>query len=243
MFSADRLNRGNTSRKPPLNFRIPTDRINWTTSSFLIGTFVLTLTAVPLYLWYFGIDWFQLALFALLLVATAFSITLGYHRLFSHATFRAKLPVRLFTLISRFTAFGKLIGIDPSVPDAAQKRIALFRSSFSKLVDSDLELPAVPRGRVAALVLTWWDVSLQLLIGLLMLFRLRVTDKFAHVLLLLFIFTTYLPAPVFGFGWILAIMGLTLAKENFPSMAAAYMISFVAIIFYQLPWRDWVVAT
>jgi hypothetical protein len=38
-------------------------------------------------------------------------------------------------------------------------------------------------------------------------------------------------------------MGLTLAKENFPSIAAAYMIFFVAIIFYQLQWRDWVVAT
>jgi len=60
---------------------------------------------VPLYLWYFGIDWFQLALFALLLVATAFSITLGYHRLFSHATFRATLPVRLFTLIFGAAAF------------------------------------------------------------------------------------------------------------------------------------------
>ena len=106
LFSGERLNRwDNTSRKLPLNFRIPTDRINWTTSSFLIGTFVLTLTAVPLYLWYFGIDWFQLALFALLLVATAFSITLGYHRLFSHATFRATLPVRLFTLIFGAAAF------------------------------------------------------------------------------------------------------------------------------------------
>jgi len=41
---------------PLLIFRIPTGRINWTTSSFLIGTFVLTLTAVPLYLWYFGVD-------------------------------------------------------------------------------------------------------------------------------------------------------------------------------------------
>ena len=30
--------------------RIPTDRINWVTSSFLIGTFALTLTAVPAYL-------------------------------------------------------------------------------------------------------------------------------------------------------------------------------------------------
>ena len=86
-------------------FRIPADRINWTTSSFLIGTFVLTLTAVPLYLWYFGVDWFQIAVFAVLLAATGFSITLGYHRFFSHMTFRAKLPVRLFTLIFGAAAF------------------------------------------------------------------------------------------------------------------------------------------
>jgi stearoyl-CoA desaturase (delta-9 desaturase) len=38
-------------------------------------------------------------------VATGFSITLGYHRLFSHATFRARLPVRLFTLIFGAAAF------------------------------------------------------------------------------------------------------------------------------------------
>ncbi|HJX81533.1 MAG TPA: acyl-CoA desaturase, partial [Candidatus Udaeobacter sp.] len=86
-------------------FRIPIDRINWTTSSFLIGTFVLTFTAVPLYLWYFGVDWFHLALFAVLLAATGFSITLGYHRLFSHITFRAKLPLRLFILVFGAAAF------------------------------------------------------------------------------------------------------------------------------------------
>jgi len=55
--------------------------------------------AVPLYLWHFGIECFHLVVFAMLLMATGFSITLGYHRLFSHMTFRAKLPVRLFTLI------------------------------------------------------------------------------------------------------------------------------------------------
>ena len=86
-------------------FHPPIDRINWTTSAFLSGTFVLTLTAVPLYLWYFGLDWFQLAVFGTLLVATGFSITLGYHRLFSHATFRARLPVCLFTLIFGAAAF------------------------------------------------------------------------------------------------------------------------------------------
>jgi hypothetical protein len=63
-------------------FRIPIDRISWTTSSFLIGTFLLTLTAVPVYLWYFGVDWFQVAVFALLLTATRFSSTLAQPRRF-----------------------------------------------------------------------------------------------------------------------------------------------------------------
>ena len=60
---------------------------------------------MPLYLWYFGVDWFHFAVFGVLLAATGFSITLGYHRLFSHITFRAVLPVRLFTLIFGAGAF------------------------------------------------------------------------------------------------------------------------------------------
>ncbi len=86
-------------------FRIPFHRINWTTSSFLIGTLFLTLTAVPLYLWYFGFDWFYFAVGAVLLAASGFSITLGYHRLFSHMTFRAKAPLRIFVLIFGAAAF------------------------------------------------------------------------------------------------------------------------------------------
>ena len=79
--------------------RIPTDRINWVTSSFLIGTFVLALTAVPLYIWAFGLGWFNFLLFFCMFWVTGSSITLGYHRLFSHMTFKAKWPVKLFTLL------------------------------------------------------------------------------------------------------------------------------------------------
>ena len=85
--------------------RIPTDRINWVTSSFLIGTFLLTLTAVPTYLWFFGISWFQVALFLFMFFACGMSITLGYHRLFSHMTFKAKWPIKLFTLLFGAAAF------------------------------------------------------------------------------------------------------------------------------------------
>jgi stearoyl-CoA desaturase (delta-9 desaturase) len=86
-------------------FRLPYERINWITSSFLIGTFALTLTAVPVYLWYFGFDWFYFVLAFVLLAATGFSITLGYHRLYSHMAFRARLPVRLLVLIFGAGAF------------------------------------------------------------------------------------------------------------------------------------------
>src|ERR1700724_2979611 len=84
---------------------LPFDRINWITSSFLIGTLVLTLTAVPLYLWFFGLDWFQVALFFAMLTACGFSVTLGYHRLFSHLSFQASWPIRLFALIFGAGAF------------------------------------------------------------------------------------------------------------------------------------------
>ena len=76
-----------------------------TNSIFLIGTFVTTLTAAPLYIWHYGLDSFQIALFLFFLISTGLSITLGYHRLFSHLTFQAGWPVKLFTLLFGAAAF------------------------------------------------------------------------------------------------------------------------------------------
>src|SRR6202042_2743963 len=85
--------------------RIPFDKVNWLISSFLIGTLFLSLTAVPAYLYFFGIDLFQIVLFVAMFCACGFSITVGYHRLFSHLTFQAHWTVRLFTLIFGAGAF------------------------------------------------------------------------------------------------------------------------------------------
>src|SRR5450432_3842454 len=85
--------------------RIPFERVHWVTSSFLIGTLFLTLTAVPAYIWHFGLDWFQGALFFVMFCACGFSITLGYHRLFSHLSFQANWSVKLFTLLFGAGAF------------------------------------------------------------------------------------------------------------------------------------------
>ena len=85
--------------------RIPFDKVNWLISSFLIGTLFLSLTAVPAYLFFFGLDTFQVVLFCLMFAACGFSITVGYHRHFSHLTFQAHWAVRLFTLVFGAGAF------------------------------------------------------------------------------------------------------------------------------------------
>lgn len=79
--------------------------IRWTNFLFLTTTFALTVTAVPLYIWKFGLDPFQVGLFFFFLIATGLSITLGYHRLFSHLTFHAHPGVKLFTLLFGAAAF------------------------------------------------------------------------------------------------------------------------------------------
>ncbi|MEM9227333.1 MAG: acyl-CoA desaturase, partial [Verrucomicrobiota bacterium] len=78
---------------------IPFDRVSWITTGFLGLTLLLSLTAAPLYIIFEGVGGFMWALFAFYMAATGLSITLGYHRLFSHLSFGAKWPVRLFVLI------------------------------------------------------------------------------------------------------------------------------------------------
>jgi stearoyl-CoA desaturase (delta-9 desaturase) len=86
-------------------FRIPFEKVDWITSSFLIGTFLIAATVVPWYIITFDQSWFQWLMFAFMVPATAMSITLGYHRLFSHLSFKAKWPVKLFTLVFGACAF------------------------------------------------------------------------------------------------------------------------------------------
>ncbi len=86
-------------------YRIPFDRVNWTTSAFLIGTALIAVVGLPIYLIHYGVDWFQFGMLAFFLTATMISITVGYHRLFSHLSFKAKWPVRLFTLVFGACAF------------------------------------------------------------------------------------------------------------------------------------------
>ena len=80
-------------------------KIRVTNTIFLFGTFLVTCTAVPLYIWQNGLNFFQVALFFFFTFSTGMSITLGYHRLFSHLTFQANPLVKLYTLLFGAAAF------------------------------------------------------------------------------------------------------------------------------------------
>jgi stearoyl-CoA desaturase (delta-9 desaturase) len=85
--------------------RFPVRRISWVSAYFLGGTLALFLTATPLYIWRYGLDGFQIGLFFVMFFSAGLSITLGYHRLFSHLAFQAAWPVRLFVLLFGAAAF------------------------------------------------------------------------------------------------------------------------------------------
>lgn len=102
-----------------------------------------------------------------------------------------------------------------------------------------------PRLRVFATVATWGGLALEALIAFLCLWPAsRVTEAARHSALLLFCVTTYALAPVAGFGWLIATMGLAQCRPPQRSLRLAYIAVFLLILVYsEVPWTgvlaDW----
>lgn len=78
-------------------------------NTFFLGLILFgSVVGLPLFIWKFGSEiqnWWAHALIALFLfVISGMGITFGYHRLLSHLSFKAKWPVKLFSLIGGATA-------------------------------------------------------------------------------------------------------------------------------------------
>ena len=145
-------------------------------------------------------------------------------------------------LDSRFQAFAHLLGIDAALGEESLKRVLLLANPYVQVLNEKILLLSDDHVSFVARLITLYDLYVQVAIGALLLFRRPITDLIAHLLLVFFIFTTYIPAPVFGFGFTLSILGFALVKERSQGLSAAYLMSMVAVLFYQLPWRDWVLA-
>ncbi|HVT17324.1 MAG TPA: fatty acid desaturase [Thermoanaerobaculia bacterium] len=73
--------------------------MNWTNTTFLVGTLLIALVGTPWYVIQQGLGWPEVLTFAGLWLAIGISVTGGYHRLFSHKCYQAAWPVRLFFLV------------------------------------------------------------------------------------------------------------------------------------------------
>jgi len=82
-----------------------TNRPNLPNIAFLVGTFLIALVGTPWYIIVRGLGWPEVITFAALWLAVGISVTGGYHRLFTHKTYQAAWPVRLFYLVFGAAAF------------------------------------------------------------------------------------------------------------------------------------------
>lgn len=95
-----------------------------------------------------------------------------------------------------------------------------------------------PRLRAFAAVATWGGLVLEALIAVT--FLLPAGERFQvarHASLLAFCVTTYALAPVAGFGWLLATMGLAQSRPDQRALRGAYVAVFMLILMYtEMPW-------
>ena len=77
----------------------PRPAINWLNLVFLMGTLLIALVGTPWYIVKFGLGWPEALTFLVLWLFVGISVTAGYHRLFSHKTYQAAWPVRLFFVV------------------------------------------------------------------------------------------------------------------------------------------------
>ena len=103
-----------------------------------------------------------------------------------------------------------------------------------------------PRLRAFATAATWGGLILEGLIALACLIPAGRFDSVRHASLLAFCVTTYAFAPVAGFGWLIATMGLAQCRPHQRWLSAAYGAVFLLILMYaEVPWAgvlaDWTV--
>ena len=102
-----------------------------------------------------------------------------------------------------------------------------------------------PRLRAFAAIATWGGLVLEALIAVT--FLMPAGERFQiarHASLLAFCVTTYALAPVAGFGWLLATMGLAQSRPDQRALRGGYIAVFILILMYtEMPWAailaDW----
>jgi len=100
------------------------------------------------------------------------------------------------------------------------------------------------RLKALGFILTWAGFVLEGLVAILCLVPSKRGHLARHAALLLFCLSTYALAPVAGFGWLLAAMGLAQCTREQKALRFAYVVAFFIVLLYaEIPWAgvllDW----
>ena len=134
-----------------------------------------------------------------------------------------------FCLMSdfRLSAIASFVGIEYATQLQNQEAIKQFVQAGD--LSMGLQLATSETARPAAIVLSWLAVVLELAVAVVFLWPNRnINETWRHGLLISFIISTYLLAPVAGFGWVLTAMGMSQVQQtNRAFWTSAYIDSFV----------------
>ena len=117
------------------------------------------------------------------------------------------------------------------------------RAAYQALIGYDSRMDAVQvlftKGiTYLARLITWWTLFIEVAVAVSFLWPLgKSISKWRDFVLIVFILSTYSVAPVLGFGWTLIIMGLVQCDSRYPFIRWLYMIAFVVLQIYNLPFR------
>lgn len=145
-----------------------------------------------------------------------------------------------FTVLTRAEfapAVAMVADITPDMLEANRRALQLL--DYDHLLAGSYEtvhLESTPAVAVVAQVLTWWTIGIEALIAALFLWPRRWGGDSAalfwgaHAALLIFLVTTYLVAPIFGFGWAVVVLGLMTCARRETLLRPIYMGMFVLLM-------------
>lgn len=143
------------------------------------------------------------------------------------------------TMISNplFENFSLLVG-DLTV-DQLRYNQQIEVTKFTNLVPGELntehELISTNLFDLYGVLVSWWVLLIELLIGVLFLLKRQKIDIAAHWLHILFIITTYFAVPIVGFGWILIVLGFALTQNMPKNITYGYFVAGILMCLYGLP--------
>ncbi len=198
-----------------------------------LAIFVSLLTSSPEHTLKTSARWLVALVFAFAVVQKTRSVDY-----LSGAFFYAELLID-----GRFEALARVLGgITTEMKDANLASIEALKNFCGDMRSAPLQTAAATSGLATtglANFVTWWNYLIQLAIAVLFfpVFPWR-TSGAKNYFLLLFLFTTYLFAPVIGFGWVLAVMGVAQTDPDEKRMRAMYVLAIFFLQAYSVPWQS-----